>query len=142
MLTFWLALQTGTAAAQGTVPRYIAADLGDLGGGEARATSINAAGQVVGFSYLASYILGDGCAERRAFLYVDGVMTALPSLPGTRFAVSGEINDEGDVAGTNYVYAENSRLPRRMLPGSCESQTLRSSLAARRSTPGPPWYPA
>lgn len=137
----WLALLRGSAAAQGTVPRYIATDVGDLGGGEARATSINASGQVVGFSYLAGYILGDLCAERHAFLYEDGAMAALPSLPGTRLAFATEINDEGDVAGTNYVYVENPACPGGCFPGHCEVQTpVLVSGGVAIDLVGPPWY--
>lgn len=134
-------LQTGPAAAQGSVPRFVVTDLGDLGGGEARATSINASGQIVGSSYLPGQVLGDRCAERAAFLYEDGVMKALPSLRGTRVAIASEINDQGDVAGTNYVYVEDPGCPGGCFPGFCEVQTpVLVADGEAIDLVAPPWY--
>jgi probable HAF family extracellular repeat protein len=141
VFNFSSALQTGTAVAQGSIPRYVATDLGDLGGGEARAMSVNASGQIVGFSYLSGYTAGDRCAERAAFLYENGIMTALPSLPGTRIAFASDINDQGDVAATNYVYVPDPNCTGGCFPGNCEVQTpVLVSGGAAIDLLEDPWY--
>ena len=128
--------------AQTAPPRYVVTEVGDLGGGEAVASAINSSGQVVGFSYLAGHTLGSTCDERRAFLYENGVVSELPSLPGTRFASASGINDRGEVSGTNNVYAENSACTGGCFPGYCEIQTpvlVSNGSAIDLSAPAP-WY--
>ncbi len=131
----------GSASAQ-SAPRYLVTDLGDLGGGEASATAINSAGQVVGNSYLAGHTPGNTCDEKRAFLWDMGVMRELPSLPGTRFGYATAINGHGDVSGTNDVYSPNPACSGGCFPGYCESQTpvlVRDGVAIDLSAPWP-WY--
>jgi probable HAF family extracellular repeat protein len=135
-------LGTVGALAQSNPPRYAVTDLGDLGGGEAVASSINSSGQVVGTSYLAGHTVGNFCDERRAFLYEKGVMSELPSLPGTRFASASRINDRGDVSGTNNVYVADTACTGGCVPGYCEVQTpvlVSHGLAVDLSAPAP-WY--
>jgi probable HAF family extracellular repeat protein len=80
-------LGAGSAAAQ----TYAIEDLGTLGGGTSLAYGINAAGQVVGLSALAS-------GREQAFLWGPGGMEAL-SVPGSRFGVARCVNAGGQVAG-------------------------------------------
>jgi probable HAF family extracellular repeat protein len=128
--------------AQTAPPRYVVTDVGDLGGGEAIASAINSSGQVVGFSYLAGHTMANTCDERRAFLYENGVVSELPSLPGTRFASASGINDRGEVSGTNNVYVESSACTGGCFPGYCEIQTpvlVGNGSAIDLSAPAP-WY--
>jgi probable HAF family extracellular repeat protein len=130
------------ALAQANSPRYVITDVGDLGGGETIASSINSSGQIVGTSYLAGHALGNSCDERRGFQYENGVMSELPSLPGTKFAVASRVNDRGDVSGTNYVYGSDSSCTGGCFPGSCEIQTpvlISNGLPIDLSAPAP-WY--
>ena len=130
------------ALAQANAPRYVVTDVGDLGGGETIASSINSSGQIVGTSYLAGHALGNACDERRGFQYENGVMSELPSLPGTKFAVASRVNDRGDVTGTNYVYGSDSSCTGGCFPGSCEIQTpvlVSNDLPIDLSAPAP-WY--
>ena len=74
--------------------QYSITDLGTLGGGFSEATAINNRGQVVGsFSVTAS----EGAPH--AFLWEDGQMTALGTLPGGRFSGATAINSRGQVVG-------------------------------------------
>jgi uncharacterized membrane protein len=84
-------LGAGTAAAQ--PPRFVVTDVGDLGGGEPVAASINAHGQVAAMSSLPHRAPAGSGDERRAFLWEDGVVVELLSLPGTRFGFAPGIND-------------------------------------------------
>jgi probable HAF family extracellular repeat protein len=74
------------------VKRYTTVDLGTLGGRISHATAINSAGQVVGYSELASG------SDQHAFLWDRGVMTDLGTLGGgsSRATV---INPAGEVFG-------------------------------------------
>jgi probable HAF family extracellular repeat protein len=134
----------GARVAVAQAPRYVATDLGDLGGGEAVAASINDSGQVAGTSWLPGHTPGGACGERRAFLWENGVIAALPSLPGTRFGFATDINDLGDVSGNDNVYVPDPACTGGCFPGFCEAQTpvLRSDgVAIDLSEPAPtPWY--
>jgi len=67
-------------------------DLGTLGGRDSQAYGINSHGQIVGGSLRA-----DGV--RRAFLYKDGKMSDLGTLPGGKFSLAYAISDTGSVVG-------------------------------------------
>ena len=135
-------LGAAKAIAQTGSPGYVVTDLGDLGGGEAVASSINSSGQIVGFSHLAEHTLNNACDERRAFLFEDGGMVELASLPGTRFATASAISDAGDVSGTNDVYVADASCSGGCFPGSCAVQTpvlVRDGFTLDLSAPLP-WY--
>jgi len=137
-------LSAANAIAQGASPRYHVTDLGDLGGVESVATSINSSGQIVGVSYLAGHTMSNSCDERRAFLYANDSMVELASLPGTRFASVSAISDRGDISGTNDVYRDvpGANCSGGCFPGLCDVQTpvlIRGGAAIDLSAPLP-WY--
>ncbi|KQQ88351.1 HAF repeat-containing protein [Massilia sp. Leaf139] len=74
----------------------VARDIGNLGANSARATGINAAGDVVGSSFIADF------AAVHAFLYRDGVMRDLGTLGGPASAAAA-INDAGQIAGSSFI---------------------------------------
>ena len=82
---------------------YAVADLGTLGGPVSRASAINNAGQVVGFSQLggrtpAPSVRPGASQPVHAFLWQPGTMTDLGTLGGANsFAV--DLNDTGQVVG-------------------------------------------
>jgi probable HAF family extracellular repeat protein len=76
-----------------------ARDIGNLGANSARATGINAAGDVVGSSFIA------GFAAVRAFLYRGGCMRDLGTLGGPASSADA-INDAGQIAGTSFINDE------------------------------------
>lgn len=73
-------------------------DLGTLGGDRSEAMAINASGQVVGSSTLAS-------GATRAFLYTRGTMVDLGTLPGGTASEAAGISDQGHVVGTSGINA-------------------------------------
>jgi probable HAF family extracellular repeat protein len=79
------------------VTAYVAVPLGSLGGVSTYGTAINASGQVAGW--------GDtdaaGAIHRHAFLFSNGVMTNLGTLPGGTQSFAFAINDAGQVAGAS-----------------------------------------
>lgn len=77
----------------------VARDIGDLGAGSARATGINAAGEVVGSSFL------PGFTAYHAFLYRDGALRDLGTLGGPSSSAAA-INDAGQIAGTSFIDAD------------------------------------
>ena len=77
----------------------VARDIGSLGANSARATGINAAGEVVGSSFL------PGFTAFHAFLYRDGTMRDLGTLGGPSSAAAA-INDAGQVAGSSFIDAD------------------------------------
>jgi probable HAF family extracellular repeat protein len=80
--------------------------LGTLGGSTATATSINDAGQVVGFSLMTNN------SGTRAFLYSGGKMTDIGSLGGPGYGSSASgINNAGQVVGQSEVKGTNGTLP-------------------------------
>lgn len=146
ILTFGISITVSAlganAIAQANAHRYVVTDLGDLGGEEAVATSINGSGQIVGFSYLTGHTLNAPCDERRAFLYTDGGMSELASLPGARFATASAISNTGDVSGTNDVYVADASCTDGCFPGYCGRQTptlIRGGGPIDLSAPLP-WY--
>lgn len=74
-------------------------DIGNLGADSARATGINAAGDVVGSSFIA------GFAAVHAFLYQGGTMRDLGTLGGPASSAAA-INDAGQIAGTSFIDAD------------------------------------
>src|SRR5260370_37084392 len=69
-------------------------DLGTLGGNRSFAFGINNRGQIVGESITAS---GSG----HAFLFENGAMVDLGTLPGGSFSKASGINDRGQVVGSS-----------------------------------------
>jgi probable HAF family extracellular repeat protein len=76
---------------------YAVTDLGTLGGTYSYANGINSLGQIVGFSYMP----GDNASH--AFLWQNGVMTDLGTLPGGSNSFAYGINDAGQIVGASYV---------------------------------------
>src|SRR5215469_15734674 len=87
------AAAVAAAPASAATTTYTITDLGSLGGGVTDATAINAAGQVTGDSTL-------NVGGSRAFLWRNGKMTDLGTLPGGDFSKGREINGSGEVAGS------------------------------------------
>ena len=75
-------------------------DLGTLGGSISQAHVINDRGQVVGHSMTAT-------GQRHAFLWEDGVMTDLGTLPGSTNSNATGINNRGQVVGGPYFVANS-----------------------------------
>ena len=73
---------------------YTATPLGSLGGGFTSAYSINALGQVTGESTTPN-------GQLHAFVYTDGVMTDLGTLPGSSDSHGFGINNAGQVTGSS-----------------------------------------
>ena len=69
-----------------------AKELGTLGGRDSRAFGINGAGRIVGVSQISPQV-------RHAFLYANGKMTDLGTLPGGAFSLAYAVNEAGEVAG-------------------------------------------
>jgi probable HAF family extracellular repeat protein len=89
---------SASAAAAAAVPAsaatttYTITDLGSLGGGGANARGINASGEVTGGSTLST-------GGTRAFLWSNGKMTDLGTLPGGGNSAGRAINSSGEVVG-------------------------------------------
>jgi probable HAF family extracellular repeat protein len=80
----------------GTARQLSITDLGTLGGSFSEAYGINNRGQVVGLSRAAS-------GEIHAFLWENGQMKDLGTLPGGQYSVAIDINNRGQVAGSGYT---------------------------------------
>jgi probable HAF family extracellular repeat protein len=91
-----LAWQRATVWANG-----VATDLGTLGGRDSEARALNSAGLIVGNSYTAPSAQGGVNGRRRAFVWQDGHITALPTLPGGRETglEGGDINNHDQIVG-------------------------------------------
>jgi probable HAF family extracellular repeat protein len=75
---------------------YVATDLGTLpGDASSGGIGINALGQVTGVSGILS-------TTPHAFIYSDGVMTAVPTLAGLPYSEGWSINDAGQAVGVAY----------------------------------------
>jgi probable HAF family extracellular repeat protein len=77
-------------------PRYSITDLGTLGGAYTTVEAINDAGQIVGAS-ATSKKYDNGLAVAHAFLWQDGQMTDLGTLPGAFDSRAVDINNKGQV---------------------------------------------
>lgn len=86
------AAAVAAAPASAATTRYTITDLGSLGGGVTDATAINASGQVTGNSTL-------NAGGSRAFVWSNGKMTDLGTLPGGGSSKGREINSSAEVAG-------------------------------------------
>ncbi len=80
-------------------------DLGTLGGRRSEATGINASGQIVGNSERA-----DGLTH--AFVYSNGAMIDLGTLPGGATSYATAINDAGQITGWSDTVRPNTNFPR------------------------------
>jgi probable HAF family extracellular repeat protein len=87
------AAAAAAAPASAATATYRITDLGSLGGGVTDATAINAAGQVTGDSTLNG-------GTNHAFVWSNGKMTDLGTLPGGDFSKGREVNNSGEVAGS------------------------------------------
>ncbi len=86
------AILTPTPRAQSSPGPYTLTDLGTLGGLSAQANDMNEHGQITGYATLSSN-------QSRAFLWDDGQMTHLGTLPGGSTSVGMGINGFGHVVG-------------------------------------------
>ena len=82
-------------------PTYSYLDLGTLGGAHSSALGLNDARQVVGWSEIPGCVTPNGFVCRRAFLWEDGVMTDLGTLPGDEESQARAINASGLIVGTS-----------------------------------------
>jgi probable HAF family extracellular repeat protein len=86
------ALLVGTTATEPLAARARVVDLGTLGGASSEATALDNSGQVVGWAT-------DAGGAVRAFLYRDGAMLNLGTLPGGSSSQATAINEHGQVVG-------------------------------------------
>jgi probable HAF family extracellular repeat protein len=84
---------SGQVAADKAQSRYTITDLGTLGGHFSDASAINNSGQVVGDASLT------GDTASYAFLYRNGTMTDLGTLPGGSVSQAHAINNHGEIVG-------------------------------------------
>jgi probable HAF family extracellular repeat protein len=87
-------------------------DLGTLGGNESRALGVSNRGQIVGSSSPASN------DRTLAFIWDQGVMTALPALLGATVSEANDVNDSGiavGFSGNTAVFWQNGQV--NVLPG-------------------------
>jgi probable HAF family extracellular repeat protein len=85
------------------VLQYAVTDLGTLGGTTSVPAAINSAGEVVGWSYTSS-------GAQHAFLYANGTMTDLGTLPGYPQSTATGINDLGQIVGNVSSSASDTEL--------------------------------
>jgi probable HAF family extracellular repeat protein len=83
---------TGLVSQGQATDRYSVTDLGTLGGASSEASAINIVGEVVGSSMTTAGV-------SHAFLYRDGQMLDLGTLPGGTASYGVAINDNGTVVG-------------------------------------------
>jgi probable HAF family extracellular repeat protein len=123
-----LTVQDIIAAVSSTIPTsYTIIDLGSLGGERTSANGINNSGQVVGGSEI-DYTTGN----THAFLYSDGTMKDLGTLPGYPWSYATAINDLGQIVGTidprdynmsfhAFLYSDGTITDLGTLPGTTRS---------------------
>lgn len=101
----WIAAVTVTGLLIGRTAwadvEYTVTDLGTLGGSSIRPYDINDSGQIVGSSSRV-----DGASH--AFLYDNGTMTDLGTLPSASYSHGRGINNLGEVVGYSGVNADNN----------------------------------
>lgn len=80
------------------VPVYSIVDLGTLGGNYIEPRGMNDRGDIVGWGA----VTGGQMPTAAAFVYRDGVMSALPTFGGS-FGVANDINNRGQIVGYSYL---------------------------------------
>lgn len=110
-------LSQGWSSAQGQTVSYSITDLGTLGGASSTACGINDLGQVVGKSAIVT-------GQLRAFLWQNGIITDLGTLPGLSFSEARAVNNRGQVVGD-----------------SSPTGGLHSTLRCGRTAESPRWAP-
>ena len=129
----------GGRSVWGVGPQYTVTDLGILPGGSfSDAWGINASGQIVG-----SWETNDGNQNPHAFLYSNGTMTDLGTLPGyMQGSQAFGINDAGQVVGvaypaawepTAFLYSNGTMTSLGTLPGGSYSEAYAINAAAKWS---------
>lgn len=118
-------LSGGAICALADPPQYSVIDLGTLGGDHSAATALNNSGQVTGWSE----VVPGNTGVVHAFIYSNGVMQDLGTLPGCTSSKGFGINSSGAVAGSSYqpqsshafVYSNGSMKDLGTLPGGSTS---------------------
>jgi probable HAF family extracellular repeat protein len=114
------AVHTATLVAQRATGRgYSITDLGTLGGTSSEAAGVNNPGEVVGSSTTAAGV-------SHAFLYRNGLMFDLGTLPGGSASQATAINDRGDIVGYSAVNAYGPEFRERIQGFAWADGTMRA----------------